>query len=70
MIVCTQLNGFQSCYVTLTVQFWYTSKEFPVLLFNTDNSIQHYSFVSTQLNGQTALFQSILFNVSHFLYTV
>ena len=33
------------------IQFWHTVKEFQVLLFNNNNSIQYYLFVYTQLNG-------------------
>ena len=49
-----------------------------MLLFNTNNSIQHYSSICTQLNGfkyqsfvyiqlndQTVLFQTIQFSISH-----
>ena len=38
---------------------------FQVLLFNTNNSIKYLSFVSTQLNDQTVLFQEIQFGISH-----
>ena len=50
----------------------HTFKEFQVLLFNTNNSIQHYSFVYTQLNGFKYCYVSVTIqlNNSHFLYTV
>ena len=40
--ICTLFNGFQHHYVTLTIQFKHTVKEFQVLLINTNNSTQHY----------------------------
>ena len=45
--ICAQLNDFKHRYVTLTIHFKYTVKEFQVLLFNTNNSVQNYSFLST-----------------------
>ena len=45
--ICTQLNSIKSYYITLTIQFRYTVNEFQILLINTNNSIQHYSFVCT-----------------------
>ena len=44
-IVGTQLNGLRYCCCLHTVNW------LQVLLPNTNNSIQHYSFVDTQLNG-------------------
>ena len=38
------------------IQFDHTVKGFQVLLFNIYNSVQHLSFVCTQLKGQTVLF--------------
>ena len=38
-----------------------------VVLFITNNSIKRQSFVYTQLNDETVLFQTIQFCVSHFL---
>ena len=32
---------------------------------NTNNSIKHQSFVYTELNDQTVLFQTIQFSISH-----
>ena len=43
----------------------YTVKCFQVLLFNSNNSIKHQSFVYTQLNDQTVLFKAIQFSISH-----
>ena len=42
-------------------------KEFQVLLINTNNSIQHYSFVSTQLNSFKVCYVSltIQLNICH-----
>ena len=37
--ICTQLNGFEHCYVILTIQFRHIVKEFQVLLINPNNSI-------------------------------
>ena len=45
------MNGFKYCYVILIIQFRHKVKEFQVLLSNTDNSIQHYLLVCTQLNA-------------------
>ena len=42
----------------------HTVKSFQVLLFNTNDSIKHLSFVYTQLNDQTILFQTIQFSIS------
>ena len=38
---------------------------FQVLLCITNNSIIHQSFIYTQLNDQTVLFQAIQFSISH-----
>ena len=43
----------------------YTVKGFQVLICITNNSIEHLSFVYTNLNDQTVLFQAIQFNISH-----
>ena len=45
----------------------HTVKWFKVLLYVTNNSIKHHSFVYIQLNDQTVLFQTILFSISHLL---
>ena len=42
-----------------------TIKWLQVLLCITNNSIKHQSFVHTQLNDQTVLFQTIQFSISH-----
>ena len=49
--ICAHLNGFKHRYETLTILFRYTVKDFQVLLINTNNSIQNYSFISPQLNS-------------------
>ena len=46
-----------------------TVKSFQVLLYITNNSIKHNSFVYSQLNDQTVLFQTIQFSISH-LFTL
>ena len=43
----------------------HTVKWFQVLLCITNNSIKHQSFVYTQLNDQTVLFQTTQFSTSH-----
>ena len=45
-----------------------TVKEFQVFLLNTNNPIQHYSFVCTELNGSIYWYISltIQLNISHF----
>ena len=45
--ICTQLNGFKHHYIKLTIQFKHKIKDFQVLLFNTNNSIEYYLFIST-----------------------
>ena len=66
-IISTQLNCF-NCYLTqfylLFIIHLHTVKWFQVLLCITNNSIKQ-SFVYTQLNDQTVLFQSIQFSISH-----
>ena len=47
----TYRKTFMYCYVIPLIQIMLTVKEFQVLLCNTDNSIQHYLFVSTQLKS-------------------
>ena len=66
--ICTQLNVFKYRYVTLTIQFKHTIREFQVLLINTNNSIQHYmEIVSIQLNCYKYCYVSltIQLNISH-----
>ena len=41
------VKSFEYSYVIPIIQFTHTVKEFQVLLFSMDNSIQHYSFVCT-----------------------
>ena len=57
-------------YLTLVILFntIHTVKWFQVLRCITNNSIKHQSFVHTQLNNHTVLFQSIQFSMS-FVYT-
>ena len=43
----------------------HTIKWFQVFLYITKNSAKHQSFVYTQLNDQTVLFQTIQFSLSH-----
>ena len=40
-------------------------KEFQVLLINTDISIQHYSFICTQLNGFMFCYVSLTIQLKH-----
>ena len=47
--------------------FLHTVKYFQTLLFNTNSSIKHQSFVYTQLNDQTVLFQTIQFSIKSFV---
>ena len=49
--IYTKLNGFKHRKVILSIEFRCTVKKFQAVLINTNNSIQHCSFVSTQLNG-------------------
>ena len=53
-------------YSTLLIDL-HTAKWFQVLSCITNNSIKHQSFVYTQLNDQTVLFQTIQFSISHFI---
>ena len=56
LIFCTQLNGANYYYVILIIQFRPTVKEFQVLLFNTNNYLQHYSFICTQIVPSIAMY--------------
>ena len=49
------------------ILYLHAVKWLQVLLFNTNNSIQHYSFVCTQLNGNNYYNVSfkVQFNISH-----
>ena len=50
--------------------YFYTVKWFQFLLFSTNNSIQHYSFVCTQLNGSKYCYVSLKIQLdNHFVYT-
>ena len=53
--------------VTLTIQLKHTVKKFQVLLFNTNDSIQHYTFICTLLNGSKYCYVSltIQLEISH-----
>ena len=66
--ISTQLNGFKHHYLKLTTQFRNTVKEFQVLLINTNNSIQHYSFVNTQLQELLCITNNSIKHQS-FVYT-
>ena len=58
----SQLKDFKYCYSTLIIllnithSFTHTVKCFQVLLYNANNSTKYQSFVCTQLNDQTVLF--------------
>ena len=43
-IIFTQIDGSKYCYVIPIIQLRLPVKEYQVLLFNTNNSIQHYSY--------------------------
>ena len=53
--ISTQLNVSKYCYVIPVIQFLHTVKWLKVLLCNTNNSIQHQSFVCTQLISEKVL---------------
>ena len=53
--------------MTLTIYFWYTVKEFQVLLCITNKSIKYKSFVYIQLNDQTVLILTIQFSIIYLL---
>ena len=60
-------NFFKSCSVII-FEFRLTVKEFQVLLINTNNSIQHYSFTGTYLNNGFLYYyesQTIQSNINH-----
>ena len=60
------LSNMNNCVLFLFFYFVCTIvKWFQVLLSNTNNSIKHQSFVYTQLNAQTVLFQISQFNTSY-----
>ncbi len=50
-----------------SIQHYLFVKLFQVLVCITYNSVKHQSFVYTQLNGQTVLFLTIQFSISHLL---
>ena len=55
-IVSTQLNSFSYCNRTLIILFninhlFADSEVVTSIVFNANNSIQHYSFIFTQTNG-------------------
>ena len=50
-LIFTQLNWSKYCYVISIIQFLHTVKGFQELIFNSNKSIQRYSFVCTQLDG-------------------
>ena len=54
----------QSEYSTAPVDWVNAVKCFQVLLFKTNNAIKHQTFVYTQLNDKTVLFQTIQFSMS------
>ena len=58
-------NVSEYCYITPIIQCKHTVKEFQVLQFNYDNSIQQHSFV--QLNGSKYCYMplTIQLNLSH-----
>ena len=69
LIFCTHLNGFTYFYliqiILFTIYPLFSHKRFQVFLCITNNSIKHQSFVYTQLNDQTVLFQTNQFSISH-----
>ena len=44
----------------LTIQFKHAVKEFQVLLFKTNNSIQHYSIISMQFNSSKYCYLTLI----------
>ena len=59
LFIWTQLNCSKYCYIISIIQFRYTVQKFLIFLCHTNNSIKHQSFVCTQLNGQTVLFDPL-----------
>ena len=51
------------------IQFNHAVKEFQVVLFNTSNSIQLYSFVFTLLNGSKYCYVSLTIHLDSQLFT-
>ena len=45
--ICTHLNGSKYFYVIPIILFRHTIKDFPAFLFNTNHSIENFSFVCT-----------------------
>ena len=62
------ISGYIYFYVIAIIQFRLADKEFQVLLFNTNNSIHHYSFVCTELNDSKYhyVLLTIQLNISYF----
>ena len=52
-------------YVIPIIQFRHTVNEFQVLVFNTNNSIQHFSFVNIQLNCFKYCYVSVTIQFGH-----
>ena len=46
--ICPLLNVFKNRYITLTIQFRHEVNDIQRFLINTNHSIQHYPFNSTQ----------------------
>ena len=65
--ICTQSNGSLYGYVIPIIHLMHIVNEFQVLLFNTNNSVQHYSFIYTQFSDSKYCYvsQTIQLNISH-----
>ena len=67
-LICNQLNGFMPLHVILTFRFRLIVKSFQVSLIKSNNSIQHYPFVCSQLKYFNVSI-TIQLNTSHYFYT-
>ena len=61
----TQLNGLIVLFLAIQFGISQQVKWFQVLLYITNNSIKHLSFVYTHLNDQTIQFLTIQFSIYH-----
>ena len=70
IILLNTIHSFAHSQVVPSIAILYqyfnlgTVKEFQVLLFNTNNSIQHHSFICTQLKGSKYCYVSLTIQLS------
>ena len=65
VLTSTQFSGQTVLFLTIQFCMIKKVKRFQVLLCVTDNLIKHQSFIYTQSNDPTFLFQAVQFSISH-----